>query len=329
LFRRFFSKSSRKMDAIPAAGLTPADSLTWPDHEKKIETLLPDEYHTCNEPVSPSSMGSAGLKYDEKGQVAWAEIWTSFCGLAMGGGPPHRGTWLGPTGPLKSPEDAERCLEVGEEIRRAIRLISGMRTLNGPKPGWITVITASEAMALWLARAIVAENVVAHGGGPQLHLPCGPDYRIAKEVKNVVVALSKGFHYWSGHLTGRQKNRAGALLSGAEGAAAILEINPFAPEWDPTAMAQWKRSLSAQMSEGLQLTLADSRDTHWVGLVCKDEAMAGWFVRSAIAENLPARREGRVFYLPIGSHLLDGAQGQRLTHILQSLRRFWDHYGIS
>ncbi len=317
------------MDAIPAAGPTPADSLTWPDHEKKIETLLPDEYHTCNEPVSPSSMGSAGLKYDEKGQVAWAEIWTSFCGLAMGGGPPHRGTWLGPTGPPKPPEDAERCLEVGEEIRRAIRLISGMRTLNGPKPGWITVITASDAMALWLARAIVAENVVAHASGQQLHLPCGPDYRIPKEVKNVVVALSKGFHYWSGHLSGRQKNRAGELLCAANGPGPLLDLNPFAPEWNRDALALWKKSLSATLSEGLQLPVADSPYPDWIGVVCKDESMAGWFVRSVIAENLPARRECNVLFLPVGSAPLDAARRERLKELFTSLRRFWNHYGTS
>ena len=47
----------------------------------RIRGLLPLAYHSCLETISPTSMGSAGLKYDKEGRVAWDEIWTTFCDL--------------------------------------------------------------------------------------------------------------------------------------------------------------------------------------------------------------------------------------------------------
>ncbi|MGC3972195.1 MAG: hypothetical protein QM775_34095 [Pirellulales bacterium] len=64
--------------------------------EAKINALLPPRYVGCFEDVSPSSMGSASLRYDSQGRVVWGEIWTTFCHLALAGGPPHRGRLLGP-----------------------------------------------------------------------------------------------------------------------------------------------------------------------------------------------------------------------------------------
>src|SRR5208283_2717325 len=62
--------------------------------DAKINAILPPQYQHCYDDVQPVSMGSAGLKYRADGKVAWDEIWTSFCDLALAGGPPHRGTLL-------------------------------------------------------------------------------------------------------------------------------------------------------------------------------------------------------------------------------------------
>ena len=58
--------------------------------EDRIMTLLPEEYQDSYEEVQPISMGSAGLKYDSDGQVAWDDMWATFCDLAMAGGPYDR-----------------------------------------------------------------------------------------------------------------------------------------------------------------------------------------------------------------------------------------------
>ena len=62
--------------------------------DTRLRTLLPPLYQDSYAEVQPVSMGSAGLKYGTDGQVAWDEIWQTFCDLALAGGPPHRGTLL-------------------------------------------------------------------------------------------------------------------------------------------------------------------------------------------------------------------------------------------
>ncbi len=64
--------------------------------DAKVNALLPPRYQHCYTSVSPNSMGSAGLRYGPDGKVAWDEIWTTFCDLALAGGPPHRGKLLEP-----------------------------------------------------------------------------------------------------------------------------------------------------------------------------------------------------------------------------------------
>ena len=63
-------------------------------------------------------MRSAGLKYDSDGNVAWNEIWGSFCDLAMAGGPPHKGALLKRGGPRIDAEP-DRYAGVAEEYAAA------------------------------------------------------------------------------------------------------------------------------------------------------------------------------------------------------------------
>ena len=51
-------------------------------------------------------MGSAGVRYAADGQVAWDQMWGSFCDLGMAGGPPHKATLLEPPRPEEI--DADR-----------------------------------------------------------------------------------------------------------------------------------------------------------------------------------------------------------------------------
>jgi sirohydrochlorin cobaltochelatase len=47
--------------------------------DSRVNALLPSRYQHCYASVSPTSMGSAGLKYGKDGRVAWDQIWTTFC----------------------------------------------------------------------------------------------------------------------------------------------------------------------------------------------------------------------------------------------------------
>ena len=68
----------------------------------RVRTLLPELYQDRSEEVQPVSMGSADLKFGADGQVAWEEMWGTFCDLAMTGGPPHKGSLLEPERMRKS-----------------------------------------------------------------------------------------------------------------------------------------------------------------------------------------------------------------------------------
>lgn len=148
-------------------------------------------------------MASAPLRYTADGQVDWGTMWDSFCALALDGGPPHRGTLLGP-GDAGDPGGAAYTAVVAE-IARGIAAVSGLRA-RAAEPGWVAVGCASAGMARWLAEAIARENVAARHAGATLYVPAGADYSVAGEVKNVITAVAKTTHYWGEHLPGPAKD---------------------------------------------------------------------------------------------------------------------------
>ena len=170
----------------------------------QLSRELPSEYVEKLDSVSPRSMGSAVIAPDETGMVPWDKIWTSFCDLAMAGGPPHRGKLLEPVciEEIRSQLDAYAVVE--REIRRGIGLASGLQTVDSPYLGWVAVECQSEEMAAWLLRAILVENISVRREKSRLYLPAGPNYRVEKEIKNVITAVAKTVHYWQAHLRSRQ-----------------------------------------------------------------------------------------------------------------------------
>ena len=94
--------------------------------DTRLRTMLPEEYQDSYDDVQPVSMGSAGLKYDEDGRVAWHEIWQTFCDLAMAGGPPHKGVLLEPGTRGEIEAQPERYDEVVQEICRAVTLVADL-----------------------------------------------------------------------------------------------------------------------------------------------------------------------------------------------------------
>jgi len=160
---------------------------------------LPARYRQ-DRPVCATPMGSAPLRYDGDGQVAWDQVWTDFCDLALAGGPPHRGTILEPVDPAEILAKPHDYALVVAEIERGLRLVTeGLPTVPGPVPGWVGLRCPDEATAAWLARAIETENVSVRREGAVLSLPAGPRFRQEEEIKNVVTAVAKTYHYWREH----------------------------------------------------------------------------------------------------------------------------------
>ena len=160
--------------------------------------MLPPRYRNGG-PVCAVSMGSAPMIQAEDGSVDWQGMWTTFCDLALAGGPKHRDTLLEPASREAVTAQPEAYAWVVAEIERGLRLVTGLPTGASTRPGWVGLQCENEAMARWLLRAIVAENVSVCREGAAIYLPAAPAFRLEKEIKNVVTVAAKTFHYWSEH----------------------------------------------------------------------------------------------------------------------------------
>ena len=279
--------------------------------DAKINALLPPRYQHCYASVSPNSMGSAGLKYGRDGRVAWDEIWTTFCDLALAGGPPHRGKLLEPVSEFEVTAAPSRYRVVVAEIGRAIGMTTGLPVVDGYLPGWVGVRCDSRKEAAWLQFAVNAENVSARRRQSILQLPAGPDFRVEKEIKNVVVALAKTHHYWEGHLTTAQQSLAEEdvceATTPAEAAAAPAEYEAALGEVE-----------DALRESGLPTS--SRRYVGWLGVETAGEEEAVWLLRAVLVEQVLARREESVLYLPVGV-TSDGGQATRVGRAFQQA---WD-----
>jgi hypothetical protein len=260
--------------------------------DAKINAFLPPQYSHCYGAVSPTSMGSAGLVYGPDGRVAWSQIWTTFCDLALAGGPPHRGKLLEPVPEAEVAAEPGRYRDVVRELDRAIGLTTDLPVIEGHAPGWIGVQCESAAEAAWLQFAVTAENVSARRRDSVLQLPAGPAFREEKEIKNVVVALAKAYHYWEGHLTAAQQSLAGER--------AWEPASPDEAAADPAGY----RAAVAEVEGGLRaagLTALPRRYAGWVGFQTSGEEEAVWLLRAILVNQVLARREERVLFLPVGA----------------------------
>jgi hypothetical protein len=163
--------------------------------------ILPPQYCSGKQ-VSAAPMGTAPMRYDDGGQVAWNEMWTTYCDLALAGGPPHRDSLLEPVSPDEVKANMHDYESVVAEIERGLSLVTGLSPVRSEKLGWVGLQCDSEAMALWLLRAIVVENVCVRREGRVLYFPAGPAFRLEKEIKNVITVVAKTNHYWIEHING-------------------------------------------------------------------------------------------------------------------------------
>jgi sirohydrochlorin cobaltochelatase len=280
------------------------------DHlEIRLRTILPEQYQDSFDDVQPVSMGSAGLKYAPDGTVAWDTIWGSFCDLAMAGGPPHKGTLLAPGTPAEIAAQPERYREVVDEICRGITLVTGL-----------CMYCTSAAMAGWLARAIVMENVSASFKGLALDLPAGPAYRIEKEIKNVITSVAKTCHYWLDHTAPAQHQAIADLLRTMESESPLLQPTPFDSAAAPATEAALSGKIVAALQHATGLTPSDHRYAGWLGIDCGEVRAAVWMMRVLVVSNVFSRREGTLVFLPLD--LARDPDGATVTRLFLQAHRF-------
>src|SRR5262245_14687608 len=278
--------------------------------ESRIRTILPEQYQDSYDDMMPTAMGSAPLRYDPDGRVAWDKIWATFCDLAMAGGPPHRGNLLAAPSAEDIDAKPDEYRRVAEEICRGIGLVTGLRAHPSSEPGWISVVCHDFGMAAWLLRAIVMENVLARQKNEELYLPAGPDFRLEKEIKNVVTVIAKTSHYWIGHIPPVQKQSIERLLINAE----LLEPCVSA---DILALGAGYQIHLNEISESIRTKTGLRSMTNcyvgWIGVECPSVRAAVWMMRAMVAGNVLARREGSLLFLPVNP--VD-PRGERVTSAL-------------
>ena len=232
---------------MPTSALSHADRMALEELDARLKTLLPEEYQDSYESMEPVPMRSAGLKYGPDGKVAWNEIWGSFCDLAMAGGPPHKGALLEAGRAEDIDAEPERHTEVAEEICRGVMMTTLLDTNVSPVPGWVRVSCLSEAMAGWLLRAIVMENVAARAEGTALDLPAAPRFRLEKEIKNVITVIAKTSHYWLEHMPRGQQRGIASLFARLASESPLVEPSGIAGASETAAGASAARGAAGEV----------------------------------------------------------------------------------
>ena len=175
------------------------------------EFVFPTGMVTHGEVIRPAGtptrapMSPAPFVYGADGAPDWGAMWTTFCDLALYGGPPHRGEEQSIRASAAPAEPASDGFDAVAELRRGIWLTTGLDTEVPPEaPGWLAVQCHSTKMAAWLCATIILENVEARCEGAKLYVPARADYALADEVKSVITVVAKTNHYWQTHVLANQ-----------------------------------------------------------------------------------------------------------------------------
>jgi hypothetical protein len=279
--------------------MNPEDRRAFETLELRIRAILPAEYQDSCEKVEPVSMGSASLKFGADGRVAWDEIWGSFCDLAMAGGPPHKGKLLMAASPAEIAAEPEHSRKVVNEICRGIRMVSDLAVNPSPVPGWVRADCDTAVTAGWLARAITMENVSARCEGTWLDLPAGPDYRLEKEIKNVITSVAKTGHYWLDHVLASRQREIGDLFAAMQAESPLVQPALIGHDFEAETDEHFRRDIAGRIQAATGLKPWDGRCDGWLGMVCPSVKAAIWMMRALVASNVFARREETVLFVPV------------------------------
>jgi sirohydrochlorin cobaltochelatase len=153
------------------------------------------------------AMPAAPFVWRRNGRPDWGAMWTTFCDLALHGGPPHRGAAQALRGPGGDDPAVASAPGIVAELQRGIEETTGLPT-EPAAAGWIAIRCASPRMAAWLCATIILENVDARVDGTRLLVPAGPGFALEDQVKSVVTVVAKTHHYWREHLESARETRS-------------------------------------------------------------------------------------------------------------------------
>jgi sirohydrochlorin cobaltochelatase len=289
--------------------LSMEDKIALAVVETRIDAILPETYQDCYEDVQPSAMGSAPLRFGRDGKVAWQEMWTSFCDLAMAGGPPHKGMLLEPGAPAAIDAQPEKYRDVVNEICRGVQLVTGLEVAASPVRGWVRLACHTPGMAGWLLRAITMENVAVRADGLALDVPAAPHFRIDKEIKNVVTVVAKTTHYWLSHTSRTHQDAIARLFVTMSEESAL--VVPATLTDHAAADENVLVAASEAIREATGLVASSGRYMGWLGIECPNVRAAVWMMRAVVVSNVLSRREGTVLFVAING--IQDPDGRRVS----------------
>jgi hypothetical protein len=179
------------------------------------------------------------------------------------------------------------------------------------------VTCLGDAMAGWLVRAIVMENVSARHAGAVLELPAAPHFRLDREIKNVITVAAKTCHYWMGHVPRDQQRDIGELFLAMAREAPLLE--PDCADPPAAGGGELARAAAAAIQRQTGLRRAPRHYNGWLGLECPDVGSAIVMMRALVASNVLARREETTLFVPVNPRL--DADGTRLARAVADVHR--------
>jgi sirohydrochlorin cobaltochelatase len=118
-----------------------------------------------------------------------------------------------------------------------------------------------------------------------------------------------------------------ALAGGPPHRGTLLEpVTPAEVEADPVGYQRVLTELTRGISltTGLPVTLSSTPG--WIGVRCHSEEMAIWLLRAIVVENVFARREGTVLYLPAGPAFRLEREVKNVITVLAKTHHYWQEH---
>ena len=187
-------------------------------------------------------------------------------------------------------------------------MVTDLTPIESRTAGWIVMECDTAGMAAWLLRAITIENVAVRGDGAFLELPAGPQYRLLKEIRNVITVIAKTTHYWVGHMSVMHRQTIADLLAGMDDESSLIRPAYAGDDGRFDVRAALATSVAEALQKDTGLTRSPHRHPDWLGLEYATPRAAVWMMRLLVAANVLARREEHVLFVPINTEVdPDGA----------------------
>jgi hypothetical protein len=144
------------------------------------------------------------LPVDEAGQPDWIQLMAeihlteSHGEIALAGGAPARAVLIEPGDPAADFDDPGYEM-VAAEFAKGLRATTGAPVVEGVS-GWVGFTCDAEEMAVWMIRALAAENITVRREGSTVFLPVSVSFAIEDEIIDMVVAAARARHFFEDHI---------------------------------------------------------------------------------------------------------------------------------